>query len=116
MRTQMLNGLAASVAALDSLMERFPNLPAADVNVNVSTFSPDRLGLSFHGDRGEKNFEIWRSALGISYAAVSREQEIDGPLTWLIAETTLGGVTVRLIGYRERQAAAEQLAPCEVAT
>ncbi|WP_405780714.1 hypothetical protein [Streptomyces sp. NBC_00859] len=114
MRTQTMNGLAAAVAALDSLVERFPDLPAADVN--VSTFYPDRLVLSFHGDRGEKNFEVWRSALGISYAAVSREQEIGGPLTWLIAETTVGGVTVRLIGYGERQAAAEQLAPCEVAT
>lgn len=109
-----MNGLAAAVAALESLVERFPDLPAADLG--LSTIYPNRLDLSFHGDLGKKHFEAWRSALGISYALVSREEEIGGPLMWLTAEAALNGVTVRLTGYGQQQAAAEQLAPWEVAT
>lgn len=109
-----MNGLAAAVAVGAVLVERFPDLPAADVT--VSTVFPNRLGLSFHGDLGEANFEVWRSALGISYAAVSREEEIGGPMTWLRAEAALDGVTVQLTGYGRQQAPAAPLAPWEVAT
>lgn len=108
-----MNSLAAAVATLASLVERFPYLPAADAA--VSTIFPDRLALSFHGDLGK--FEVWRSALDISYALVSREEEIGGPLMWLTAETVLDGVTVRLTGYGLQKAEAVDLvAPWEVAT
>ncbi|WP_329208350.1 hypothetical protein OG257_16055 [Streptomyces sp. NBC_00683] len=114
MRTRTVNGLAAAVAALASLVERFPELPAADVG--LSTIYPNRLDLSFHGDLGKKHFEAWRSALGISHALVSRDEEIGGPLMWVQAEAALDGVTVRLTGYGQQQAAAKQVAPWEVAT
>ncbi|MGW5274389.1 hypothetical protein ACWEQP_17735 [Streptomyces sp. NPDC004044] len=108
-----MNSLAAAVAALASLVERFPNLPAADAA--VSTIFPGRLSLSFHGDLGK--FEAWRSALDISHALVSREEEIGGPLMWLNAETVLDGITVRLTGYGvQKTEAVDQGIPWEVAT
>ncbi|MGW5272960.1 hypothetical protein ACWEQP_10320 [Streptomyces sp. NPDC004044] len=113
MSARPMNSLAAAVATLRSLVERFPDLPAADAA--VSTIFPNRLALSFHGDLGK--FEAWRSALAISHTLVSREEEIGGPLMWLTAETVLDGVTVRLTGYGLQKAeAADQAAPWEVAT
>ncbi|WP_406429165.1 hypothetical protein OHA59_25330 [Streptomyces sp. NBC_01589] len=108
-----MNSLAAAIATLASLVERFPDLPAADAT--VSTIFPGRLALSFHRDLGK--FEAWRSALDISHALVSKEKEIDGPLMWLTAETILDGVTVQLTGYGLQKAeAADQAAPWDVAT
>ncbi|WP_327239671.1 hypothetical protein OG243_13630 [Streptomyces sp. NBC_01318] len=113
MNARSMNALAATVATLASLVERFPDLPAADAA--VSTIFPHRLALSFHGDLGK--FEAWRSALRISYALVSKQEEIGGPLMWLNAETVLDGITVRLTGYGLQKAeAVDQAAPWEVAT
>ncbi|MET8435364.1 hypothetical protein ABZV61_21765 [Streptomyces sp900116325] len=113
MSARSMNSLAAAVAALASLLERFPDLPAADAA--VSTIFPDRLSLSFHGDLGK--FEAWRSALDVSHALVSKEEETGGPLMWLTAETVLDGVTVRLTGYGLQKAeVVEPAAPWKVAT
>ncbi|MGW1553579.1 hypothetical protein [Streptomyces sp. NPDC002346] len=113
MSARPMNSLAAAVAALASLVERFPDLPAADAT--VSTIFPDRLSLSFHGDLGK--FEAWRSALDIRPALVSKEEEIGGPLMWLKAETVLDGITVRLTGYGPQRAeAVDPAAPWETAT
>ncbi|MET7791788.1 hypothetical protein ABZS93_35205 [Streptomyces sp900116325] len=113
MSARSMNRLATAVAMLASLVERFPDLPAADAA--VSTIFPDRLNLSFHGDLGK--FEAWRSALDISHTLVSREEEIGGPLMWLNAETVLVGVTVRLTGYGlQKTEATDEAAPWEVAT
>ncbi|MFB6946323.1 hypothetical protein ACFWGL_38260 [Streptomyces sp. NPDC060286] len=91
-----MKSLTGAVAVLASLVERFPDLPAADVR--VSPIVPDRLLLSFHNDLG--SFEAWRSALDISPALVRREEESGGgPLMWLRTETALNGVTVELVGY-----------------
>ncbi|MCX5340505.1 hypothetical protein [Streptomyces atratus] len=91
-----MKNLSAAVAVLTSLVERFPDLPAAEAA--VSTIVPDRLVLSFHNNLG--SFEAWRSALDISPRLVRREEESGGgPLMWLRTETALNGVTVKLVGY-----------------
>ncbi|MFJ1831921.1 hypothetical protein [Streptomyces sp. NPDC088178] len=91
-----MKNLTGAVTVLASLVERFPDLPAAEAA--VSTIVPDRLVLSFHNDLGR--FEAWRSALDISPALVRREGERGGgPLMWLRTETTVNGVTVELVGY-----------------
>ncbi|MEV6747415.1 hypothetical protein AB0N21_23915 [Streptomyces sp. NPDC051080] len=90
-----MNGLAAAVTALASLVERFPDLPAADAR--ISPIFPDLLVLSFYRNLGE--FEAWRAALSISATDVTLDGDADGNLLWLMAETAMGGTLVRLVGY-----------------
>ncbi|MFC9623405.1 hypothetical protein ACFTXM_26565 [Streptomyces sp. NPDC056930] len=91
-----MKSLTGAVAVLVSLVERFPDLPAADVR--VSPIVPDQLTLSLHSDLAR--FEAWRSALDISPALVRREEENGGgPLMWLRTETTVNGISVELVGY-----------------
>ncbi|MFH0520270.1 hypothetical protein ACHBTE_24230 [Streptomyces sp. M41] len=92
-----LDGLVVALRSLRLLAVDFGHLPAPCVD--VSTYFPDRLALSFHDDLA--GFETWREALGIAPDAVSHRTQSDGRTRVLKATADYAGAALELTAFAD---------------
>lgn len=110
MNASTFSDMGAPLMALRAAAGEFPHLPAP--SVHLSTIFPERLELSFH--YGFAAFEAWREALGFDPAGVVHDVQGGGKTGVLTVHGAFAGAAVRLVGYAEVPAVAEERSRAEV--